>query len=98
MEVCWVNFIIFGKESITLKVFREPSRPTSGHRLRTAATNTAATTWHSIDKSILSFYRKSPMHNYTQDEVPVNHLFQQYVMLKNAIRKMGGYEADELVD
>ena len=46
----------------------------------------------------LSFYLKSPMHDYTQDEVPVNHLFQQYVMLKNAIREMGGYEADELVD
>ena len=38
------------------------------------------------------------MHDYTQDEVPVNQLFQQYVMLKNTIREMGGYEADELVD
>ena len=46
----------------------------------------------------LSFYLKRPMHDYTQNEVPVNHLFQQYVMLKNAIREMGGYEADELVD
>ena len=46
----------------------------------------------------LSFYLKSPMHDYTQNEVPVNHLFQQYVMLKNAIREMGGYEADELAD
>ena len=46
----------------------------------------------------LSFYLKSPMHDYTQNEVPVNHLFQQYVMLKNAIREMGGSEADELVD
>ena len=46
----------------------------------------------------LSFYLKSPMHDYTQNEVPVNHLFQQYVMLKNAIREMGGYDADELVD
>ena len=46
----------------------------------------------------LSLYLKSPMHDYTQNEVPVNHLFQQYVMLKNAIREMGGYEADELVD
>ena len=46
----------------------------------------------------LSFYLKSPMHDYTQNEVPVNHLFQQYVMLKNAIREMCGYEADELVD
>lgn len=46
----------------------------------------------------LSFYLKSPMHDYTKDEVPVNHLFQQYVMLKNAIREMGGYEADEEID
>lgn len=46
----------------------------------------------------LSFYLKSPMHDYTADEVPVNHLFQQYVMLKNAIREMGGYEADEEID
>ena len=46
----------------------------------------------------LSFYLKSPIHDFTQNEVPVNHLFQQYVMLKNAIREMGGYEADELVD
>ena len=46
----------------------------------------------------LSFFLKSPMHDYTNDEVPVNHLFQQYVMLKNAIREMGGYEADEEID
>ncbi len=46
----------------------------------------------------LSFYLKSPMHDYTKGEVPVNHLFQQYVMLKNAIREMGGYEADEEID
>lgn len=46
----------------------------------------------------LSFYLKSPMHDYTKDEVPVNHLFQQYTMLKNAIREMGGYEADEEID
>ncbi len=46
----------------------------------------------------LSFYLKSPMHDYTKDEVPVNHLFQQYVMLKNALREMGGYEADEEMD
>ena len=46
----------------------------------------------------LSFFLKSPMHDYTKDEVPVNHLFQQYVMLKNAIREMGGYQADELID
>ena len=46
----------------------------------------------------LSFFLKSPMHDYTKNEVPVNHLFQQYVMLKNAIREMGGYEADEAID
>ena len=46
----------------------------------------------------LSFFLKSPMHDYTVDEVPVNHLFQQHTMLKNAIREMGGYEADEEID
>ena len=46
----------------------------------------------------LSFFLKSPMHDYTKDEVPVNHLFQQYTMLKNAIREMGGYKADEAID
>ena len=46
----------------------------------------------------LSFFLKSPMHDYTKDEVPVNNLFQQYTMLKNAIREMGGYKADELID
>ena len=46
----------------------------------------------------LSFFLKAPMHDYTQGEEPVNHLFQQYTMLKNAIREMGGYEADEEMD
>ena len=46
----------------------------------------------------LSFFLKSPMHDYTRNEVPVNHLYQQYTMLKNAIREMGGYEADEEID
>ena len=46
----------------------------------------------------LSFFLKSPMHDYEEGEVPVNHLFKQYVMLKNAIREMGGYEADEEID
>ena len=46
----------------------------------------------------LSFFLKSPMYDYTKGEVPVNHLFQQYVMLKNAIREMGGYKADEPID
>lgn len=46
----------------------------------------------------LSFFLKSPMHDYTKGEVAVNNLFDQYVMLKNAIREMGGYEADEEID
>ena len=46
----------------------------------------------------LSFFLKSPMHDYTVDEVPVNNLYEQYVMLKNAIREMGGYKADQLID
>ena len=31
-------------------------------------------------------------------EEAVNNLYQQYTMLKNAIREMGGYEADEEID
>ena len=46
----------------------------------------------------LGFFLKSPMHDFTQYEQPVIHLFQQYPMLKNAIREMGGYEADEELD
>ena len=46
----------------------------------------------------LSFFLKAPMHDYTKGEQPVNHLYQQYTMLKNAIREMGGYEADEEID
>ena len=46
----------------------------------------------------LSFFLKSPMHDYTEGEEAVNHLYQQYTMLKNAIREMGGYEADEEID
>ena len=46
----------------------------------------------------LSFFMKSPMHDYTRGEQPVNHLYQQYTMLKNALRQMGGYEADETLD
>ena len=52
---------------------------------------------HGIQR-FLSFFLKSPMHDYTKNEVPVNHLFKQYTMLKNAIREMGGYEADEEID
>ena len=46
----------------------------------------------------LSFFLKSPMHDYTQGEAPVNHLYQQHTMLRNALREMGGYEADEELD
>ena len=46
----------------------------------------------------LSFFLKSPMHDYTKGEEAVNHLYQQYTMLKNAIREMGGYEPDEEID
>ena len=46
----------------------------------------------------LSVFLKSPMHDYTKGEEAVNHLYQQYTMLKNAIREMGGYEADEEID
>ena len=46
----------------------------------------------------LSFYLKSPQHDYTVGEKPVNNLYQQYTILKNALREMGGYEADEEVD
>ena len=44
----------------------------------------------------LSFYLKSPMHD--DEHLPGHDLFQQYTMLKNAIREMGGYEADEAID
>lgn len=46
----------------------------------------------------LSFYLKSPMHDYVKGEEAVNNLYQQHTMLKNAIREMGGYEADEELD
>ena len=44
----------------------------------------------------LSFYVKKPM---TYDnERPVHDLFQQFAMLKNQIRLLGGYEADQELD
>ena len=49
-------------------------------------------------QSFLSFFLKSPMYDYTKGEEAVNNLYQQYTMLKNAIREMGGYEADEEID
>lgn len=53
--------------------------------------------WSGI-QTWMSFYLKSPMHNYVECEEPIHDLFQQYIMLKNAIRVMGGYEADEELD
>ena len=46
----------------------------------------------------LSFFMKSPMHDYRVGEQPVNHLYQQYTMLQNALREMGGYPSDEPLD
>ena len=46
----------------------------------------------------LSIFLKSPMHDFIRGEEAVNNLFEQYTMLKNAIREMGGYEADEEID
>lgn len=49
-------------------------------------------------QTFLSFFLKSPMHDYSRGEEPVNNLYQQYTMLKNAIREIGGYDADEEID
>ena len=46
----------------------------------------------------LSFFLKSPMHDYTRGEEAVNHLYRQHTILKNALREMGGYEADEEIE
>lgn len=46
----------------------------------------------------LSFYLKAPMHDFTQGEEPNNHLFEQYILLKNALREMGGYDVDETIN
>ena len=53
--------------------------------------------WSGI-QTWMSFYLKSPMHNYVEQEEPIHDLFQQYILLKNAIRTMGGYPADEELD
>ena len=50
------------------------------------------------NQKFLSFFFKNPMHDYIVGETPVNNLYQQYVMLKNGIRELGGYEADEEID
>ena len=65
---------------------------------RVLLSDLAARAGRSGIQRFLSFFLKSPMHDYTKDEVQVNHLFQQYTMLKNAIREMGGYEPDEEID
>lgn len=46
----------------------------------------------------LSFYLKAPMHDFTRGEEPNNHLFEQYILLKNALREMGGYDVDETIN
>ena len=43
----------------------------------------------------LSFFLKSPMHDYTKNEEPIHDLFQQYTIFKNKVRELGGYEPDE---
>ena len=44
----------------------------------------------------LSFYLKSPMHDF--EHKPVHDLSEQFAMLKNKLRELGGYEADQEVD
>ena len=43
----------------------------------------------------MSFFLKSPMHDYTKGEEPIHDLFQQYTIFKNKVRELGGYEPDE---
>lgn len=51
--------------------------------------------WSGI-QTWLSFYLKSPMHDF--EHKPVHDLFQQFAMLKNAIREIGGYKPDQELD
>lgn len=44
----------------------------------------------------LSFYLKSPMHDF--EHKPIHDIFVQFAMLKNSLREMGGYEADQELD
>jgi len=44
----------------------------------------------------LSFYLKSPMHDF--EHKPVHDLFEQFMILKNNLRLMGGYETDDCLD
>lgn len=64
----------------------------------TLLSDLAARAGHYGIQRFLSFFLKAPMHDYTQGEEAVNNLFEQYTILKNAIREMGGYEADEEID
>ncbi|MBE6267623.1 MAG: inositol-3-phosphate synthase [Bacteroidales bacterium] len=47
-------------------------------------------------QKFLSFYSKAPIHK--EGDTPVHDLFKQFAMLKNAIRVMAGYEADQELD
>lgn len=47
-------------------------------------------------QDFLSFYCKAPMH--ADSEKPVHDLFKQFAMLKNKIRELAGYEADQELD
>ena len=47
-------------------------------------------------QEFLSFYSKAPIHK--EGDTPVHDLFKQFAMLKNAIRVMAGYEADQELD
>ena len=44
----------------------------------------------------LSFYCKAPMHK--DGDKPVHDLFKQFAILKNKVRELGGYEADQELD
>ena len=47
-------------------------------------------------QEFMSFYSKAPMHK--DGEKPVHDLFKQFAMLKNKIRELAGYEADQELD
>ena len=47
-------------------------------------------------QEFMSFYCKAPMHK--DGEKPVHDLFKQFAMLKNKIRELAGYEADQELD
>lgn len=47
-------------------------------------------------QSWLSFFLKTPMHK--DDEEPLHDVFQQYTVLKNMVRSLGGYPANEHID